>query len=250
MGAIITCSENLRSEIRKELHGLTEYFAQIDIMEDEYEEALQIEDTEDGLSVDFPCGEIYGASSSYVWGVAHFFADLKKKYPAIGIEGIAYEYETTFACTDGPYFYCNSNDAELKIVNKWQECAMCHAILEEETCYNSDQWDQNEGNTLCLCSPICMLEYVLEQKWFINMGINNSWSEEERDIIEGSDDSDKVLKEYLWQRIVSNLDEYLPNFSQNENRIRNLIDLPEMPADKKAVLLNILDRISDFKSSK
>ena len=94
----------------------------------ESEDAVDIRETEEGLEVEFPIGEIYGYASDYVQYMPDVFQNLKNIYPDIVIFGIVYEYETRQEVTFGPLFYCGSDDTVLTVTYEWQECACCGRI--------------------------------------------------------------------------------------------------------------------------
>ena len=237
MPATIKCKDSIKKEIKSYLlEELGELMEQI--RESFYE--VSIEESADGLEIEFPIGEIYGYSSDYVQSVAYVFANLKKKYTDISIYGIAYEYETITAGTFGPLFYCQEEDTELNITFEWQECACCGEIIETEACYNSSQWNFEEGNLMCLCCPTCMLEYSLSKEYG-EVEPNGSFSEEEIDIIYNSEDEEKVLKKLLWNRISTHLEEYMEDFVKNKERIRALVNRADITDSEKEVLMTILN---------
>ena len=207
MPAIIKCPDDLKQSIINDLTAMpAEDEDEIDFLDEEVDLSLvyqmididcdgndvSIRETPEGLDIHFPIGEVYGPIWDYAYAVADLFAELKRKYPGIGIRGECFAYETNCAGTTGPIFYCEPKDDSLRIVGKWQRCAVCGKILENDTFYNSDQWDGGEGNENCLCSRKCMRAYInngpshLEyheglheyvQTEIINP--NNSWSEEQ-----------------------------------------------------------------------
>ena len=239
MAATIQCSDSVKEDI-------TAFLLQEigDLMESirEEEDVVSVEETDTGLEVDFPCGEIYGYSSDYVQVMPRIFQKLKETYPDIAIYGIAYEYETITAYTFGSFFYCSAQDSTVTVTYDWQECAACGNILEGELFYNSSQQDFEEGNLLCLCCPTCMLAYVLDKEY--GEVQPNASLEEELEEINGSEDPDTALKEVLWKRICDNLEEYLDDFAAHREKITALASDPALDPDKKAVLVQILERIS------
>lgn len=242
MAAVITCPETLKEAILTDLEDKENEFSLINIvskLDFSEEDDLIIKETKDGMEILFPVGEIYGQTTDYVDCVTDVFSELKKKYPNIGIRGECYFYETVCAGTTGPIFYCKPSDASLTVVDRWQRCCVCGKILETDTFYNSDQWDFNEGDEKCLCCPTCMLEYaILEYGSIINP--NDSFSEEESDAIF---DEEITFEELFLQRIRENLDEYLPDFAKNADRVRALLDGCE-DEKNRALLLEILNRIN------
>ena len=152
-------------------------------------------------------------------------------------------YETKCYATYGYYFRCSESDDSLTIVSDWQECACCAGIIEGETFYNSSQFDFEEGNTNCLCSPTCMLEYCLADT-FEEVDMNASFTEEETDEADEYDDPYEATKEILWKRIVDNVDDYLEDFKKNKDRIIALVD-KDIDDDKKEVLLEIVEKIEE-----
>lgn len=237
MAATIKCEQVQKQEIKEIL--LKKLGDMMDSIRED-EDCVSVTETEEGLSVDYPIGEIYGYSSDYVQSIPYIFKDLKKKYPSIEVWGIAYEYETISAGTFGPLFYCKSTDSDLTVTFDWQECAQCGKIIEGDAIYNSSQKDFEEGNLLCLCSPTCMLEYSLDDGWGEVEG-NASMTEEEQDEIFDDEEGD-VLKNILWNRIVANMNEnnYVEDFALNKSRILSLFDSDDLDDEKKSVLKKIM----------
>lgn len=238
MAATITCSKSVKKEIAD---FLLEKIGEMmeDIREDE--DSVTVEETENGLKVEYPIGEIYGYSSDYVKGIAYVFENLKEKYRDIGIYGIAYEYETISDGTFGPLFYCKPEDTKLTVTFEWQECANCGTIVEGDTFYNSSQRDFEEGNLACLCCPTCMLEYALDDGWG-DVEPNDSFDDDEQEEIYDNEEDD-VLKKFLWKRIADNMDEYLDDFRKNKDKIVALVDNKKLSAEQKTVLLEITDKL-------
>ena len=262
MPAIIRCAKELKEQIKSELLESVQYTEDMDKYDkinawygfsdshpislswrvEEYDgyPALGITETEEGLSVDFPIGAVYGECvNTYPESISDAFRELKKKYPGIGIQGECYTYETVSAYTYGVVFHCEPEDAELTVVDHWQECVVCGKILDSDTFYNSDQWETGEGDLNCICCPTCMLEYVI-QEYIEIININESWSEEWMEEEEFDPDS---ISEYFWSRIASNTEEYLSDFIANKDRIIALANQGDLPVEKKAVLLDIIERI-------
>ena len=230
MPAIITCNKMQQQEI---IQFLEEQLPECLRLIDDHSFCLKTTDTE--LHVLFPVGEIYGYTSDYVQCVGMLFERLKKAYPDIGIWGVAYEYETITANTFGPFFRCKPEDKELNITYQWQMCAQCGSVLDEDTTYNSSQWDFEEGNEECLCCPTCMLLYA---------ATSGDASVEANASINADDNVESdALKDILWKRICDNMEAYLPDFTANCERIRQALDADDIMDDKKAVLKDILQRI-------
>lgn len=158
MGATIICREAVKEEISEILIENLQQLVDknLQLVFDE----VSVEETEDGLSVEYPMGEFYGTTYDYVEFLTDEFKKLKKKFKDIGIDGIVYEYETNMDLTQGFVFHCEPDDRELKVSSQWQLCAVCGKYFETDVFYNSSQWDFEEGNLLCLCSSECTRKYV------------------------------------------------------------------------------------------
>lgn len=238
MPATIFCTQEVKDELSAILSQ--KLGALMDSIQED-EESILIEETADGLNVDYPTGEIYGYTSDYVQALPHVFRQLKKSYPAIGVEGLVYEYETITCATFGAYFHCAPEDKTLTIdLDNWQECATCGNVVEGDTFYNSSQRDFGEGNLLCLCCPTCMLEYALDTGWG-ELEPNASIADSDQDALYSSDDEDEALKSILWQRITKNTTQYLFDFNRNRSRVVALAE--SAPADKREVLHKLLKRL-------
>lgn len=99
-----------------------------------------------------------------------------------------------------------------------------------------------EGNRLCLCSPTCMLEYSLKNRWgWMEVRENASLTEEEQAEIDGDEDR-KEIKNIFWNRIVASMTEnrYVEDFTMNKSRILALLDSDDLDDKKKTVLKTIL----------
>lgn len=128
MGATIKCNQTERHAISQILlERLKKVIEQID----EDENCVSVYETEEGLSIDYPTGEIYGRASDYVQAIPNVFIEIKKKYPEIEVRGIAYEYETVSEATFGPFFYCKTTDSDLTVTYKWQICESCGSVIEK-----------------------------------------------------------------------------------------------------------------------
>ena len=243
MPATIKCDNQIKSEIKsyllEEFHSLMEK-----IRKDE--DSVSVEDVADGLNVEFPIGEIYGSASDYVQDIPYIFDNLKKTYSEIEINGIAYEYETRQEATFGPFFYCTSDDSELTVTYEWQECVSCGKIMEADVLYNSSQRDYGEGNLLCLCSPTCMLEYIIKDEEN-KLQPNDSFTDDEMDMIydsiEADEDSDDTIKKILWNRVIDNTCDYLEEFVSNKDRIFALVNEDQATDEQKAFLQSVLNQI-------
>ena len=232
MPAFVTCDKKDREKIKeilqKELEDCVEEIDGGDVL---------IEEVDDGLRVDFPVGEIYGYTSDYVQCVGYVFQGLKKNFPNIGVEGLAYEYETITAVTFGPYFHCKPEDEELTIDFEWQMCTECGKILTTDTLYNSSQWDFEEGNTECICSPTCMLMHVLSDSWTEVQG-NASIDDDIREELWEDEDA---IKEIFWNRILENLDEYMKDFKANKAKIASMMEKDNIDDEHIELLKKILN---------
>lgn len=241
MPATVWCKDEQKKEIKE---YLTKELVDLLDMINEFDDMVDVSETDYGFHVEFPHGEIYGYSFDYVCCVSEVFKDLKKKYNDIAIDGIAYEYETITCMTCGFYFHCKETDKELHVTNDWQECAACCDVVEGETFYNSSQFDFEEGTTYCLCCPTCMLQYCIDPSCDDIDG-NASFENDEIEDLYEDDNTEEKLKEYLWQRIVDNVDDYLDDFAAKKDRIVVLKDIENIAEDKKDFLLNILQKIKD-----
>ena len=243
MPATIKCNNKIKSEIKsyllEELCNLME-----SIREDE--DAVSVEEVSDGFIIEFPIGEIYGFASDYVQNIPYIFDNLKKTYGEIEINGIAYEYETRQEATFGPYFYCTCEDSELTVTYEWQECASCRKIVEENVLYNSSQRDYGDGNLLCLCSPTCMLEYIIQDEEN-ELQPNDSFSNDEMDMIydsvEAEEERDDTLKRILWKRITENAGDYLEDFASNKDRLIALMSHENTTKEQQSFLQSILNQL-------
>ena len=242
MAATIKCDNSARNEIK--IFLLEELSKRMEGINEDVD-AVSVKETEDGLEVEYPIGEIYGYASDYVQGIPPVFDKIKKMYPNIEIYGFAYEYEEIQAYTFGPLFYCKSDDTELTVTYEWQQCAACGRIIETEAFYNSSQHDFKEGNNHCLCSPTCVLEYALSEGWGI-VEPNDSFDEDEIDDIydeeyevEGGD----FLKKVLWERVIADYKEYINDFSANKERITAMAEKTDLGEEKKNLLMTILDQM-------
>ena len=243
MPATIKCNNQIKSEIKsylmEELGGLMgKIRKEVD--------AVSLEEVSDGLNVEFPIGEIYGAASDYVQDIPYIFDDLKRTYNEIEINGIAYEYETRQEATFGPFFYCTCEESKLTVTYEWQECANCGKIIETDVLYNSSQHDFGEGNHLCLCSPTCMVEYIIQDEES-ELQPNDSFTDDEMDMIydsiEAEDETEDALKAILWKRITDKVDDYLEDFVSNKDRILTLVNDDQTTDEKKAFLQAVLNKI-------
>ena len=239
MAATILCDASLREAVKSYL--LTEIGNMMESIRNSAD-AVSIKDIDGGVQVEYPIGEVYGYASDYVQNIPYVFKELKKKYGSIAIRGIAYEYETRQEVTYGPFFYCSTIDTDLTVTFKWQECACCGKILEEDTFYNSSQRDFGEGNLLCLCSPTCMLEYALSKEYG-ELQPNASFDEDDVDDIYDSDDEDRTLKKLLWERISGYSENYKNDFEANKDRIVAIMNKKGIASGKKAVLNKILNAV-------
>lgn len=112
MAAIVTCEKGLQREISVYLQTeIAEYLEDTDRDLD----AIDIVETENGLEVSYPVGEIYGYDRDYVEGVGHVFKMLKKKYKGIGVRGVIYHIFKYSGQPAGVYFCCQPED--LTILN-------------------------------------------------------------------------------------------------------------------------------------
>lgn len=230
MPAIITCNKMQQESIIQFLEKeLPECLNMID------DRSFCLKTTDTQLHVLFPVGEIYGYTSDYVQCIGMLFEKMKKLYPDIGIWGVAYEYETITANTFGPFFRCKPEDKALTITYQWQMCAECGDVLEGEAAYNSSQWDFEEGNEECLCSPTCMLLYAAKNDWG---SVEANASINENDDVEGD-----TLKDVLWKRVYDNMAEHMPDFAANRERIQQALNSDDIVEDKKAALQEILQQI-------
>ena len=243
MPATIKCNNTAKDGIK--IFLLEELGERIDGI-DEDVDAVSVKETEEGLKVDYPVGEIYGYASDYVQGIPAVFEKIKEMYPDVEIYGFAYEYEQIQAYTFGPLFYCKSDDTELTVTYEWQQCAACGKVIETEAFYNSSQHDFKEGNNHCLCSPTCVLEYALSEGWGI-VEPNDSFDEDEIDDIydeeyevEGGD----FLKKLLWERVTADYKEFRNDFSANKERITAMAEKTDLDEEKRNVLLAILDQMN------
>ena len=276
MSAIIKCPKELRQSIKLELLEFVQYTEDMDEFDrinawyefedthpvslrmiineerDGYPE-LGVVETEEGLFVEFPVGAVYGdVIDYYPEEISNAFKELKSKYPDIGIKGLCYAYETTANFTYGSYFYCEPEDSDLTVIDHWQKCAVCGRILDTDTFYNSDQWDnEQEGDLNCICCPTCMLEYVIKgpkDKENEIVNINDSWSRElkneELDEDEWDGDFESFsIPDYFWSMIVANKNEYLPDFIANKDRVEKLASINGILEDKKLFLSEILEKV-------
>lgn len=80
MAATIKCEQAQKQEIKEIL--LKKLGDMMDSIRED-EDCVSVTETEEGLSVDYPIGEIYGYSSDYVQSIPYIFKDLKKKYPSM-----------------------------------------------------------------------------------------------------------------------------------------------------------------------
>ena len=261
MPAIIKCEKDLREQIKTELLENvidTDDMDEGDEIDARYESSesslslinwmdgypeIAVTETAEGLAVDFPIGELYGDTWSYLQEVLDVFRALKMKYPGIGIQGLCYSYETVSAYTSGFAFKCDPEDEELSVIDKWQKCAVCGKIVDSDTFYNSGQWEIGEGDLNCICCPTCMLEYLVlgpsdYESEIIN--INDSWAEEWNDEEEPDESS---IREYFWSKIAADKEKYLPDFVENKERIIALADNDGISVEKRAVLLEIIEMI-------
>lgn len=232
MPAIVMCKECDKKAIREFLQKeIDECIESIDDGE------CTIEETETGLEIEYPVGEIYGYTSDYVQMIGSVFSLLKEKYPDVGIEGIAYEDETITACTFGPYFRCKPEDARLTMVYEWQICTECGKIIIEDTFYNSSQWDFEEGNIECICSPSCAMLHALSEYCSELQG-NASIDE---DTIEELWDDENLIKQILWDRVCENIDEYMDDLKANKDRFVAIIEKVNIDDEKMKILKKIID---------
>lgn len=241
MAATILCTDTLKEPIRKFL--LEQMEEELDRIDEDLD-SLTITETETGLEVTFPVGEIYGYTYDYVVGVSETFKCLKDTHPEIGITGLVYEFETVSAVTCGFYFRCQPTDTKLTVTDRWQICTMCDHILETDAVYNSSQWDFEEGTVECLCCPTCMLQYALDPfSHWDRQGLdpNASFTEEEQEELWDDEDED-ALSNHLWNRICENLEDYMDDFAAHRDGILRLLELENLPVERKAVLMEILNR--------
>lgn len=232
MPAFVVCDKKDKEKIKEILQKeLEECVEEIDGGE------VLITDNDTGIEVEFPIGEIYGYTSDYVQCVGYTFDKLKRDFPNIGIEGIAYEYETITAVTFGPYFHCKPEDKDLTIIYEWQICTECGKIITTDTLYNSSQWDFEEGNIECICSPTCMLLHVLSDSWTEVQG-NASIDDDTREALWENEDA---IKEIFWNRILENLDEYMKDFKANKDRIAPMMEKDNIDDEHIELLKKILN---------
>jgi hypothetical protein len=221
MPATIKCKKENKKEIteflQKELVNLLDM-----ISEEEY--TVFVDETDDGLKVEFPYGEIYGYIGDYSYAVADAFKRLKEKYNDIAVEGLVYAYETIVCFTSGLYFYCKEEDPELTITADWQECAVCGRIVVGEAFYNSSQYDFEEGNLSCLCSPTCLLSYCCD---ITNDYVepNSSFNEDELEGMYDDDFTDNLVQDALEIRLYENCNSYLEDFKKNKEKIIAIRDV-------------------------
>lgn len=203
MSATIKCPDELKQSIINDLSGVPSNtnLSLIELLEliNADETDVSIEETPEGLNIDFPGREIYGFTHWYVLAVTNVFSELKRKYPNIGIFGICCYYETVSGTTIGPLFHCEPSDKALRVVEKWQQCAGCGEVLETDTFYNSSRWDFGEGEEFCLCSPECMRAY-LENGYTFILNTNHLWTEEQE---EAYYDDKLTIEEFLEQMLES-----------------------------------------------
>jgi hypothetical protein len=246
MPATIWCKDSEKAKIKEIL--LREIGKLADLINNYYCDPVTVEETEDGLQIDYPIGTMYGKVADYVESIPDIFQDVKNQFKDIGVFGIAYEFETVMAETFGPLFYCEPQDENLTVTYAWQWCVICGKYVEGDATYNSSQWDlETGGNPNCLCCPTCMLEYALSERWH-EVGINASISDDEKEkfVNECLD----VDNELFWSRIVANLDEYMDDFAANQDRVAALLEVKNLDVEKRAVLLEILNRIQTDKPNK
>lgn len=234
MSATIICSEQIKNEIQKQL--LAELKPLMKKIEQD-EGQIKIEETETGLSIEYPIGEISKNAKDYVQDVEDIFKQLKVKHKDIGIYGIAYENEKTDPGLFGPLFHCSPEDEELIVTDDWQKCASCGSIVEGEAFYDSSYRSMCFGTSLCLCCPTCMLEYALDNK-LKGLGYNEDFDDIECESIL-FDEDDQVIRDILWSRILENKEEYLEDFKQHKERVAALLG-KDIPADKKSDLQNLI----------
>ena len=232
MPAVVRCNEKDKKSIKEFLQKeIDECIESIDDGE------CIIEESNIGLEVEFPIGEIYGYTSDYVQMIGSVFSLLKEKFPDVGIEGVAYEYETITAGTFGPYFRCEPEDKYLDITYEWQACTECGKIVLEDTFYNSSQWDFEEGNLECICSPSCALLHALSE-YCSDLEGNASVDEDTRD--ELWEDENKI-KEILWDMVCDNLDDYIDELKENKERFIPILEKETLTDEQKDVLRKIIE---------
>lgn len=199
MGATIICKDSVKAELSeilvREINGLVEEISTI--------EEVSVVETPDGLRVEYPMGEIYGQAYDYVEMLPSIFKKLKKGFKDIGIDGIVYEYEINTAMTLGFVFHCKPKNAELKISDRWQLCAVCKNYFETDVFYNSSQWDFGEGNLLCLCAHWCAQDYIRGEHRIFDVGVEPNASVSEEDS-ERFYEGEITLAELLKARLAGN----------------------------------------------
>jgi hypothetical protein len=245
MPATIRCKDSEKAEIKEIL--LREIGKLVDLTNIDNGDPVTVEETEDGLQIDYPSDQIYGNYIDYVQMIPDIFQDVKNHFKDIGVHGIVYGCNKFAGEPFGPMFYCEQQDENLTVTYVWQACIICGKYVEGDATYNSMQWDLGEGNFDCLCCPTCMLEHALIEGG-AELRINASISDDEKEKF--VDEDSYVENELFWSRIVANLDEYMDDFAANQDRVAALMEIKNLNVEKRAVLLEILNRIQTDKPNK
>jgi len=165
---------------------------------------VEIVSQEDGFTIDYPFGLMYGPYGSFEYcdSIAWAFEELKNHFKNIEVEGLVYFYDHIGYYTGGFYFFCKSTDRKLRKVYKWQQCKICGKVLKKNAFFNSSSYDEDggDGSKVCLCSPECVISYALNP--YQNTYQDGSRLDVNKQIYDifldsGFDDFEEFLLQYL-----------------------------------------------------
>ena len=251
MSAIVKCKkssiEKVEAYLKKELVPEMKYIR-------EGEDAVSFSVENDRLYVYYPEDEVWGKHYDYVNDVDYIFKNLKKEFPDVAISGNVIAQEGMANACIGTHFACSSNENKIHHIgaHEAQRCLICGKYHRNNVFLNADGFPDDEGSLNCICSPTCMLKFLLEgityeyDFYYLN-GVMFNDNEIREQISDYFDDGDfESIYNDFKSLFLANIDNYTYDFTKNEERIQNILSECKS-TEWKAVILQITENIRKFK---
>lgn len=254
MSAIVKCKtssiEKVEAYLKKELVPLMKGIR-------EKRSAVSFSVKNELLYVDYPEGSVFGYHYDYAESVDHIFQKLKKRFPSVAISGDIIVADNMVNTYIGSHFECSRNENKLHSIRQQlntQHCLICGKHHKNNVFLNAEGFFDDEGDLNCICSPTCMLKYLLEGiingfeiASFALNGVMFNDNEIRKQILDHfhNHDYESVYNDFK-SIFIDNIDNYTYDFAKNEEIIQNILSECKS-TEWKAVILQITENIRKFK---
>lgn len=254
MGAIVKCKtssiEEVKAYLKKKLVPEMKYIK-------EKEDVVSFSVKNELLYVDYPEGDVCGQYYDYADNVDHIFQKLKKEFPSVAISGDIIVDVHGVHSFIGSHFECSCNENKLHSIEQQlntQHCLICGKYHKNNVFLNADGCFDDEGGLNCICSPTCMLKFLLMggiiyfnfHSYKLN-GVMFNDNEIREQILDYFDDEDyeSIYNDFI-SLFLANIDNYTYDFAKNEEIIQSILSECKS-TEWKAIILQITENIRKFK---